>query len=113
MKRVVQDIEEYVDKVRLLTNRKTAHQSILKRETHSYPLFFHSFFFENQSQVQKRVALNETCIHDKLSNIRGAVMIAYPMGLPEWDLVKVGLDSLDSLKVSYNAIDSVRRFVSL
>jgi hypothetical protein len=28
--------------------------------------------------------------------------MAYPMGLPEWDVVKTSLDSEDGLKVSKN-----------
>lgn len=54
--------------------------------------------YVDKAQVQKRVALTEKDLNDKMANVRGAVMMAYPMGLPEWDLVKVALDSLDGLE---------------
>ena len=39
-------------------------------------------------------------INERINNVRGAVTMAYPMGLPEWDLVRVALDEpIDSLKV--------------
>ena len=34
-----------------------------------------------------RVALTKELLQEKIDNIRGAVTIAYPMGLPEWDPV--------------------------
>uniref|UniRef100_A0A7S2MUC4 Uncharacterized protein n=1 Tax=Helicotheca tamesis TaxID=374047 RepID=A0A7S2MUC4_9STRA len=52
----------------------------------------------DKSQVQKRIALTEEELRDKIANVRGAVMMAYPMGLPEWDTVKLALDSVDNLK---------------
>jgi hypothetical protein len=38
-------------------------------------------------------------LRDKISNVRGAVIMAYPMGLPEYDLVRRSLDD-ESLEVS-------------
>jgi len=37
-------------------------------------------------------------IEDKIANMRGAVMMAYPMGLPEWDTIKLAMDSVDGLE---------------
>jgi hypothetical protein len=54
--------------------------------------------YVDKSQVSKRVALTEVELEDKLANIRGAVMMAYPMGLPEWDTVKRAVDSVDGLE---------------
>mmetsp|Transcript_25718 Transcript_25718/g.52659 ORF Transcript_25718/g.52659 Transcript_25718/m.52659 type:complete len:285 (-) Transcript_25718:93-947(-) len=54
----------------------------------------------DRGQVQKRVALTATELKDKLSNLRGAVVMAYPMGLPEWDTVKLVLDSEEGLQGS-------------
>lgn len=54
--------------------------------------------YVDKAQVQRRVALKERDIDDKLANVRGAVVMAYPMGLPEWDTVKVALDSLEGLE---------------
>ena len=52
-----------------------------------------------QAQVQRRIALKSSVILDKIANVRGAVIMAYPMGLPEYDLVKISLDS-ENLDVS-------------
>uniref|UniRef100_A0A7S4N8L1 Uncharacterized protein n=1 Tax=Odontella aurita TaxID=265563 RepID=A0A7S4N8L1_9STRA len=54
--------------------------------------------YVDKAQVQKRIALTENDINDKLANVRGSVMMAYPMGLPEWDTAKLALDSLDGLE---------------
>ena len=52
--------------------------------------------------MQKRMSLTLDCILDKIANVRGAVMMAYPMGLPEWDVLKISLDNEDGLlKVGY------------
>ncbi len=34
---------------------------------------------------------------EAIDNIRGAVMICYPMGLPEWDLVRGSLEDNEDL----------------
>mmetsp|Transcript_15774 Transcript_15774/g.17987 ORF Transcript_15774/g.17987 Transcript_15774/m.17987 type:complete len:285 (+) Transcript_15774:148-1002(+) len=52
----------------------------------------------DKSQLKKRIALDHACIMDKIANVRGAVMMSYPMGLPEWDVVKMSLDSIDGVK---------------
>lgn len=49
------------------------------------------------------MALTEKCIIDLLANVRGAIMMAYPMGLPEWDTAKLCLDSLNGLQVRFIA----------
>ena len=55
----------------------------------------------SKNQVQNKVALTMEEINDRINNVRGAVTMAYPMGLPEWDLVRVALDEpIDNLKVS-------------
>jgi len=51
----------------------------------------------DKSQVQARVSLTIEEINDKIANMRGAVVMAYPMGLPEWDTVKLAIDSVDGL----------------
>ncbi|GMH67763.1 hypothetical protein TrRE_jg4832 [Triparma retinervis] len=52
----------------------------------------------DKSQVQKRVNLSLSEINDKIANMRGAVMMSYPMGLPEWDTIKLAMDSVDGLE---------------
>ena len=56
--------------------------------------------YVDRSQVQKRVALTAVGLKDKIANLRGAVMMAYPMGLPDWDTIKIVLDSTEGLEVS-------------
>jgi hypothetical protein len=46
----------------------------------------------NKNQVALKVALNVDMLSEKFDNIRGSVMMAYPMGLPEYDTVKGLLD---------------------
>ena len=53
--------------------------------------------------MKNRIALNKPIIEDKIANVRGAVVMAYPMGLPEFDVVKVSIDG-ESLDVSDNQI---------
>ncbi|GMI46687.1 hypothetical protein TrCOL_g1635 [Triparma columacea] len=52
----------------------------------------------DKSQVQKRINLSLSEINDKIANMRGAVMMSYPMGLPEWDTIKLAMDSVDGLE---------------
>jgi len=54
--------------------------------------------YVDKAQVQNRIALTESQLQDRIANVRGAVMMAYPMGLPEWEKVKSALDSDDGLQ---------------
>ena len=50
-----------------------------------------------QQQVQKKVYLTKKMLLEKVDEIRGAVMICYPMGLPEWDNVRLALEDNEDL----------------
>ena len=50
----------------------------------------------------KKKAMTETELDDKLSNVRGAIMMAYPMGLPSWDILRMALDSVEGIQVRGN-----------
>ena len=41
--------------------------------------------------------LTKAALEEAIDNIRGAVMIAFPQGLPEWDLVRLGLEGTEEL----------------
>ena len=41
--------------------------------------------------------LTKGTLEEAIDNIRGAVMIAFPQGLPEWDLVRQGLEGTEEL----------------
>ena len=49
----------------------------------------------NKVQAAKRVALNAQLLQEKIRNIGGALTIAYPMGLPEWDPARLTLTDDD------------------
>jgi len=51
----------------------------------------------NKKQVENRVNLTNAALLDHIDLIRGAVMIAYPMGLPEWDPVRMALEDDEDL----------------
>jgi len=50
------------------------------------------------SLVKQRTAVSMDMLDDKIANIQGAVMMAYPMGLPEWDTVTLALRGEDGLE---------------
>jgi hypothetical protein len=49
------------------------------------------------ANVQRKVAISMDILQEKLDNMRGSVMMAYPMGLPEWDTVRLTIESCDGL----------------
>jgi len=66
---------------------------ILQREVESLEAYI------DKQQVQNKIALTMDCIEEKINNVRGAVAMAYPMGLPEWDSARRVIDdSIDNLK---------------
>ena len=44
-----------------------------------------------------KVYLTKKMLLEKVDEIRGAVMICYPMGLPEWDNVRLALEDTEDL----------------
>lgn len=51
----------------------------------------------SNEHAKRRNPLDLDKIKELLMNIKGAVMMAYPMGLPEWDTVKLNLDDNENL----------------
>lgn len=47
--------------------------------------------------MARKVNLTEKLLTEAIDNIRGAVMICYPMGLPEWDLIRENLEGTEDL----------------
>ena len=41
--------------------------------------------------------LTKAALEEAVDNIRGAVMIAFPQGLPDWDLVRQALEGSEEL----------------
>ncbi len=50
-----------------------------------------------QDQVANKVLLTKGALETAIDHIRGAVMIAFPQGLPEWDLVRQALEGTEEL----------------
>ncbi|OWZ05526.1 hypothetical protein PHMEG_00022374 [Phytophthora megakarya] len=48
---------------------------------------------DSKTQVARRICVDESELLEKLQNIRGAVAMAFPMGLPSHDPVKLLLDA--------------------
>jgi hypothetical protein len=61
----------------------------------------------HKSQVERKVALTERMLLDAVDNVRGAVMICYPMGLPEWDLVRGSLEGAEDLSETQFAAEEM------
>ena len=51
----------------------------------------------SKTTVDRKVVTTMAVLQDKLDNIRGSVMMAYPMGLPEWDTVKLTIEGEEGL----------------
>ena len=54
----------------------------------------------DEKQVQMKVPITLKALEDARNNIKGAVMIAYPMGLPDYDIVRQILEDRESLEGS-------------
>ncbi|TMW58017.1 hypothetical protein Poli38472_013491 [Pythium oligandrum] len=50
-------------------------------------------YLNSKLQVDLKVAMSQQVLQEKLMNIRGAVMMAFPMGLPAYDPIKLLLDT--------------------
>mmetsp|Transcript_30312 Transcript_30312/g.90860 ORF Transcript_30312/g.90860 Transcript_30312/m.90860 type:complete len:286 (+) Transcript_30312:285-1142(+) len=51
----------------------------------------------SKAQAKARKALTMAGLEDKLTNMKGAVTMAYPMGLPKWDPVYAALEGPEGL----------------
>ena len=51
----------------------------------------------HKSQVQAKVYMTRKALEDKIDEIRGAIMICYPAGLPEWDLMRHCVEGTEDL----------------
>jgi hypothetical protein len=61
----------------------------------------------SKNQVDKKVITTKKMLMDAMDEIRGAVMICYPMGLPEWDPVRGSLENCEDLSGTNNAEDDM------
>lgn len=61
-----------------------------------------------QNQVAAKVVMKKADLLEHIDLIRGAVMICFPMGLPEWDNVRLAIEDTEDLEGS-----AVRRPLSM
>lgn len=47
----------------------------------------------DKNLVSRKVAVTKEMLMEKMDNIRGAVTMAYPMGLPAWDAIRLTIES--------------------
>lgn len=52
-------------------------------------------YLNSKQQVDRKVCMTKETLEEKLMNIRGTVMMAFPMGLPVYDPIKQLLDAKD------------------
>jgi hypothetical protein len=57
----------------------------------------------NKNQVDLKVALTKETMQEKMDNIRGACTMAYPMGLPEHDMIREVFESKDPYFMDSNS----------
>jgi len=57
----------------------------------------------NKNQVDLKVALTHATMQEKMDNIRGAVTMAYPMGLPEHDVIREIFEANDPYFMDSNS----------
>ena len=48
-----------------------------------------------QKQVERKVCLTAKMLEDKIEEVKGAVLICYPMGVPQWDAMRLILEGQD------------------
>jgi hypothetical protein len=64
-----------------------------------------------QKQVDRKVPLNSKMLSEKVEEVKGAIMICYPMGLPQWDVMRLIVEDSDegtaSVCLVYHARDHV------
>mmetsp|Transcript_22660 Transcript_22660/g.54228 ORF Transcript_22660/g.54228 Transcript_22660/m.54228 type:complete len:277 (+) Transcript_22660:70-900(+) len=61
----------------------------------------------HKDNADRKISLTKKMLDDCLDEIRGAVMICYPMGLPEWDPVRGALEGCEELSGTSYASDDL------
>ncbi|NWX90673.1 CF298 protein, partial [Nothoprocta ornata] len=62
----------------------------------------------SKKQVQANVCLNMEMVKDALDQLRGAVMIVYPMGLPPHDPVRMELEDKEDLLGTHAGLEVIK-----
>eukprot|EP01041_Mallomonas_annulata_P000708 gene708-1360_t len=51
-----------------------------------------------KDNVTRKIPTSKAILQEKLDNMRGVVIMAYPMGLPAWDTVRLSIESENGLE---------------
>eukprot|EP01035_Chromulina_nebulosa_P019287 gene19287-25147_t len=51
----------------------------------------------SKDNVTRKIAITLNILQEKLDNIRGAVTMAYPMGLPTWDTIRLTIEGIEGI----------------
>eukprot|EP00595_Chromulina_sp_UTEXLB2642_P003666 CAMPEP_0196761960 /NCGR_PEP_ID=MMETSP1095-20130614/1280_1 /TAXON_ID=96789 ORGANISM="Chromulina nebulosa, Strain UTEXLB2642" /NCGR_SAMPLE_ID=MMETSP1095 /ASSEMBLY_ACC=CAM_ASM_000446 /LENGTH=227 /DNA_ID=CAMNT_0042112105 /DNA_START=180 /DNA_END=863 /DNA_ORIENTATION=+ len=51
----------------------------------------------SKDNVTRKIAITLNMLQEKLDNIRGAVTMAYPMGLPTWDTIRLTIEGIEGI----------------
>merc|ERR1712159_526908 len=52
----------------------------------------------SKRQFEQKVEFTVEALQDHVDSIRGALMIAYPMGLPDWEPARQGIEGTEELE---------------
>lgn len=61
----------------------------------------------SKKQVQANVCVNMDMVKDALDQLRGAVMIVYPMGLPPYDPIRMEFEDKEDLSGTHAALEVI------
>ncbi|XP_033002811.1 cilia- and flagella-associated protein 298 [Lacerta agilis] len=61
----------------------------------------------SKKQVQANVCVNKDMVKDALDQLRGAVMIVYPMGLPPYDPIRMEFEDKEDLSGTHAALEVI------
>merc|ERR1711959_201677 len=59
----------------------------------------------SKEQFEKKVVFNLEMFQEKFDNVRGALMIVYPMGLPDWEPARLIFEDEEDLSGSQASLD--------
>uniref|UniRef100_A0A8D0ECC8 Cilia and flagella associated protein 298 n=1 Tax=Salvator merianae TaxID=96440 RepID=A0A8D0ECC8_SALMN len=61
----------------------------------------------SKKQVQANICVNMAMVKDALDQLRGAVMIVYPMGLPPYDPIRMEFEDKEDLSGTHAALEII------
>merc|ERR1711977_161839 len=59
----------------------------------------------NKRQFEAKVEFTAEALQDHVDRVRGALMIAYPMGLPDWEAARLETEGIEDLEGTAEGVD--------